>query len=131
MKIYFKRHFLECSYSFFGRFGTFLMLSPSSKQLLAFKHARARARTPCCLISCGCVECVILAQLAFFPSSMINWPLSWCAPPSLRCHWRRSKLESRERAVVHTPALMSRSHCAPTTLLFQPLRRLEQATAGG
>lgn len=30
---------------------------------------------------------------------MINWPL-WCAPPSLRCHWRRSKLESLERALV-------------------------------
>lgn len=35
-----KDTFLERSYSFFGCFGTFLMLSPSGKQLLALKRAR-------------------------------------------------------------------------------------------
>lgn len=79
--IYFERHF-------FGAFLLFLWVLWYIPHALPIRQAAvsAQTRTPThtqahyCLISCGCVEWLILAQLAFFPSSMINWPLSGARP---------------------------------------------------
>lgn len=79
--IYFERHF-------FGVFLLFLWVLWYIPHALPIRQAAvsAQTRTPAhtqahyCLISCGCVEWLILAQLAFFPSSMINWPLSGARP---------------------------------------------------